>query len=451
MTNSTLNQNLTQEENKYLQSVYLLEMCRIINLFITLLFIILGLIGHIITIFVFAQDRFRKNSSNVYLLCLAINDAFYLIAHFFEDTVKTYRDIFSNEEHSFANLINLIDKYDFACKLLNYFRYVLRFVSAYTIIAFTTQRLSLVYSPFSNKFKTKRSAWLTFLTILCFSLVVNLWVPFLFKLRDDEHLRYCDVSADWSREYFHITLAYICFIMLFPIVIITVSNSIIISNIVRADSNRNKMCSLDPNMNETNNRFYGSFFSMTTFNRSRASSRQSMPGRNKFSSFRLQDLTQLKTEVQRPYYLNISQLIGRISRQSNNSIKLTRLLVFISFSYSLFNLPYLIAWFVFYYEMILNMDNKHELAKHNYFYSVLKVVEIFYLLNYGINFYIYCASGSIFRQQLKYSSIIFKFFVFYCLKVIQLITFLKLIRLGLISTRLSIIRSMLKITRKVFN
>lgn len=61
-----------------------LENSRRINLFATLAFMTVGMVGHAATVFVFAQKRFRKNSSNVYLLCLAVNDAFFLIVHFFE-------------------------------------------------------------------------------------------------------------------------------------------------------------------------------------------------------------------------------------------------------------------------------------------------------------------------------------------------------------------------------
>lgn len=420
-SNSSLNtSNLSSlAEQIFLDSVYQLEICRLINIYTTICFVVLGLVGHFLTIFVFSQKRFRRNSSNVYLLCLALNDALYLFLHLFEDTIKAYRDLFAKEENSFVNLINLIDKFNYACKLINYLRYVLRFVSAYTIIAFTLQRLSLVYSPLSNKYKTKKSAWLTFLLISLVALCANLWVPFLFEIRTEDNLKYCDVSPKWSREYFHITLAYVCIIMLFPILIISVSNSIIISNILIADSNRTHLRNAKYNKQlNQETKVYGSFsISLRRMNsRSRASSvkstrltrRSQIPEHSRYLSLKINtgeaEQTFPNGTFHKPYYLNISQIIKRISKKSICSRKITRLLILISFSYSLFNLPYLIAWFVFYYEMILNFDTKYELAKHNQFYSALKISEIFYLLNYSITFYIYCASGSIFRKQLKYSS-----------------------------------------------
>ena len=144
-------------DQNYLNSMILLEISRKVNLFLTLFLIVFGLIGHTLTILVYAQKRFRRNSSNVYLLCLAIVDSLYLIVHFFKNTKPAYLDIYSSVVDSnigqLIQLINLIDRFDFACRLINYLRNVLRTISAYCIVALAIQRLFLVYSPFGNKFK----------------------------------------------------------------------------------------------------------------------------------------------------------------------------------------------------------------------------------------------------------------------------------------------------------
>ena len=85
--NGSLNNSLEWSKEILLTSFITLEKSRKINLCFTIFFLIVGLIGHFLTIFVYAQRRFRKNSCNVYLLYLAFNDALFLIAHFFEDTV----------------------------------------------------------------------------------------------------------------------------------------------------------------------------------------------------------------------------------------------------------------------------------------------------------------------------------------------------------------------------
>ena len=143
-------------DQNYLNSMILLEISRKVNLFLTLFIIVFGLVGHALTILVYGQKRFRRNSSNVYLLCLAIVDSMYLIVHFLKNTIRTYTDIYSTDQ-SYVNAliqsINLIDRNDFACRLINYLRNVLRMISAYCIVAFTVQRLFLVHSPFGNRFK----------------------------------------------------------------------------------------------------------------------------------------------------------------------------------------------------------------------------------------------------------------------------------------------------------
>jgi hypothetical protein len=71
-------------ENAKDKSGLVLEFSRIINVYATLVIIIIGLIGHSMTLLMYSKKRFRSNSSNIYLLCLAVIDGSFLILHFFE-------------------------------------------------------------------------------------------------------------------------------------------------------------------------------------------------------------------------------------------------------------------------------------------------------------------------------------------------------------------------------
>ena len=42
-----------------------------------------------------------------------------------------------------------------------------------------------------------------------------------------------------------------------------------------------------------------------------------------------------------------------------------------------------------------------EKSTENNFFASVQLTEIFYILNYGINFYLYCLSGTLFRKQLS--------------------------------------------------
>ena len=115
MKNSTINsskyndielyeiENLIEQDISFLTSYHVLEESRKINIFSTLILILFGLIGNSLIIFVFSQKRFRTNSSNVYLFCLAINDSLFLLIHFIEDTVKNYQRIFIYDEYTYLN------------------------------------------------------------------------------------------------------------------------------------------------------------------------------------------------------------------------------------------------------------------------------------------------------------------------------------------------------------
>ena len=89
------------------------------------------------------------------------------------------------------------------------------------------------------------------------------------------------------------------------------------------------------------------------------------------------------------------------------------MLCFISSSYALLNLPYLITWFIY----ICNTINKpSEAEQQNYIFSFVKLSEIFYLFNYSVKFYLYCASGSTFKNQFNSASKYIKSYVLFCLK-----------------------------------
>lgn len=154
-----------------------LETARILNVTFTFIAIVIGLLGNSLIIYVFWNKKFRTNSSNVFLLCLAISDNIFLIIHLFEDTLRTYKDIFiTNKEKldsldNFIKLILIIDNYEIACRIVNYFRSLFRFISAYIVLAITLQRLSMIYSP------------LKFKSIKFFPIFITIIIFYNFKIR----------------------------------------------------------------------------------------------------------------------------------------------------------------------------------------------------------------------------------------------------------------------------
>ena len=192
---------------KQIHSKYIFEKVRKYNIEFSTLIIIIGLIGNSLAVFVFSHKKFRKNSSSVYFLCLAISDGLFLLTHFFEDTLRTYIDMYFNQNiqvhdmcrnhtdvlknnlsaiyvtylspqaQSFIRLLNITDKFNIFCILINYFRYFLRFISAYIIVAFTVHNTLSIYSPCLNSRSfSKRVAWTTVNIITLCALAINIWV-----------------------------------------------------------------------------------------------------------------------------------------------------------------------------------------------------------------------------------------------------------------------------------
>lgn len=325
---------VTDNERIFFESLNLLALSGKINIFTTLVFVIIGLIGNSLALFIFAHSRFRINSSHIYLLCLAIIDSFFLVIHLFEDTAKTYKDIFLNETKSASNsiieAINITDQFEFTCRLINYLRYVLRFISAYIVVAFTLQRLSIVYRPLSVRFKTKKSAWKTVVVIGCISLLMNGWVPFIFHIKFNNGVKYCDINTSYKEEYFLINMFYIFLIMLIPICSILVCNTLIIFKAFKNDSKRENLRMVTLKVNKKKADKKADFITV----RHNLELGGSTTNIDKTSALKI-----------KPHYLTVNQVINKIKKNpKNHSKKLLKTLTLISFSYALLNMPYLLTW-----------------------------------------------------------------------------------------------------------
>jgi hypothetical protein len=365
-------------ENK-MESTEFLNLSKKINLITTVIVIIFGLVGNFVTILVFSQKRFRTNPSNSYLFILAIIDTLFLVIHFFEDTIRTWKDILlsstttSNNATSitqttttnFINLINITDQYEISCKLINFLRYSLRLISAYIVVAFTIQRLFIVSKPFAVKYKSKKIANRIIFLIIMISFLLNIWIPFLFELRkNQEDIQYCDIKKMYRNEYFKLSIAYIIIIIIIPILIIMISNLIIISKAFIIKSNRsNILTEINNNNNNEDQKSKKKF---------RLKNRRNATFLNSNSK------TKSKNENIKPYYLTENQRINKENRNAKFSTKkITILLLIVSFSYVILNLPYLITWMFFYKNVVFVDANKND---EDYLFGYLQIAEVFLIL-----------------------------------------------------------------------
>nr|QVK45781.1 G protein-coupled receptor [Proales similis] len=385
-----------------IHSMELLSRTKLINVYATTAIISIGLLGNALALFVFIQKRFRIHSSSIYLLCLALSDGLFLLMHFFEDTTRSYIDAFSNG--AYANLrdechylveadlakknmnewvratlrtISIIDQSNMFCRTVNYFRYLLRFVSAYIIVTFTIQRAIAIKWPFSQaKLESNKLAWTIILILTLSGCIFTAWVPFLFRLRPtpagsvilDE---YCDVERQFSSIYFHATIVYVVITMLLPIILIFIFNLLIIVHIWKASRARQNLSATSEQNDHAD-----ALLKTTLSLKSKRTANQSLVKRS---------APVCSASVRK--------------KSTNESYKITRMLLFLSFSYAFLNLPYVVSWCVFFYLSAFGNDLS---VKDSFnLFSVLNICEIFYILNYGIHFFVYCASGKKFRSQLR--------------------------------------------------
>ena len=369
--NSTLYhiENTSSEWQSHLrESETFLTFARKANICATLSFILFGIIGNILLISAFLKEKFRINSSNVYLLSLAVNDTLFLVIHL-EEISKSFVDVFGEFDQESQNettarffydsvykmalKLNLSDNFSFACSALNYLRYVLRFNSSFIILAFTCQRLSLLISSSSEKnLNSKRIAWKTVIIIGLVSLVFNSWALVLFKTQTQNNIQYCNVDIDLKEVYFYLTMAFNLLIIVAPIFIITISLLLIFVKLFNKNSNR-------------------AFFGRPGV--IRFDFRSKKPYSDASQSFEMIPLAQSKKFKLESYFMGVNRLINRISNKTNNSIKITKVLVLIATLYAAFNIPYLIISFAFFHTAFLD-----DPINKNYMFGAVQIAEIFY-------------------------------------------------------------------------
>jgi len=285
-----------------------------LNTIITVCIIIIGLIGNSLTVVVYGQKKNRKNSSNIFLLCLAINDTLFLVVHFYEDTIRNLKSDFDFKQEiiQFINKFDIIVQNDLTCKFVNYLRYSFRMISSYLIISLTIQRLIIVYKPLNEKNKRKSTAWKSVTFVILISFFVNLWTFSFFKLNKHEGFIYCDMIKDWFISYFYINILYSIFLIILPIITIVVLNILIIYKLIKTNKARKII---------TNSQSRRTDISVNPTNR---------VDRPYSDAIRLEPL----------HVNNLTNLINKKTKPIDSKI----VLILVSISYVILNLPYLIMW-----------------------------------------------------------------------------------------------------------
>ncbi|CAF1595006.1 unnamed protein product, partial [Adineta ricciae] len=153
------------------------DACMIFRFYSSIVLVIVGMIGSLLSIKVFSSTKIRRNSSNEYLITMSFIVALLLFNFFCDEVLRSIVHDFNIDLP-----LNLIDLSGPLCKCSTYFRHTLRFAAHWIVVAFTLERLIVVYFPLQTSVLCNpRSARRICLVIL----VLSFLLPFYSFIMSD--------------------------------------------------------------------------------------------------------------------------------------------------------------------------------------------------------------------------------------------------------------------------
>ena len=228
-----------------------------------------------------------------------------------------------------------------------YFRHTLRFAAHWIVVAFTLERLIVVYFPLQTSVLCNPRIARRICIII---LVISFLLPFYsFIMADvsvrEKHLYECDIMNKFKRTYFYLTVIYGNLTLTCPILIVCIVNTLTVRQLLRAEY------------------------------------------------LRKQQQQQQVNQTKKLYYAN-NDYVNMIVKNQLENDKVTWMLVVISITFGILNFPYFIFWLVI---CIMRVSGKTPSA---YIESGKMIAEVFYLLHYSLYFFLYVISRRSFRKVL---------------------------------------------------
>ncbi|CAF1641837.1 unnamed protein product, partial [Adineta ricciae] len=230
-----------------------------------------------------------------------------------------------------------------------YLRHTLRFAAHWIVVAFTLERLIVVYFPLQTSVLCNpRSARRICLFILIISFLLPFYSFLMSNVNSDEknELSECDIMNEYKAIYFYLTIIYGNLTLTFPILIVSIVNILTVRQLLRA-------------------------------------------GRLRKKQQQQQQLSQTKkVDSANNEYVNM------IMKNQLENDKVTWMLVVISITFGILNFPYFILWLV---TCIMRVRGD---TPPIYVEAGRMIAEVFYLLNYSLYFFLYVISRRTFRKVL---------------------------------------------------
>ena len=298
----------------------------------------------------------------------------------------------------------ITQKSEMICKIFPFFTYTMLDYSVIIIVIMTSKKLYAVLYPIrANKLNTNKKELLTAFSALLLSCLIN--SHFLLSLRLVEYNStvsfinstiYVCTNSKWDIFYQNYWIYIDATVYSFlPFALITIFNISIVLCLIKQKRNRNKLQSLKFKKPQT------------IFIHKNANKEDSL------SSYILRSYIPKNVRLQRRMAIveyNQEDIIAKIAfcyikrSSTENNRRLTIMLFLINISFSILTMPIVIL-------QIINQIRINNMIKsiatedttfidRNGVFDLLKAIfEILQYLNHGINFILYCLSGSTFRRE----------------------------------------------------
>lgn len=387
-------------------------------LIISTFFVIIGLMGNMVSLIVFSSSEMRKISSSVYLLLLSVSDSVYLLCIFCTKTLNILRC------WHISSLAHDLRNYSFiSCVLFQYFLDLTSDYSSCLILLFTLERFAAVYWPvrFKEMCTVTRARIAAGTTFAVVALSIGPPHHFLLRLYSDYNL--CALSDLNGMIVYNLYILEMIVFRVLPALIIAILNGFIVAKVAKISRLKKKRknsetvgielktCISTPMTNKEDNKKQKREAATTTtpigiggLFVNKGSKEQAGKSANIIKES--EDAPVEKSLVNQPCEAvvkvtqNHQQLIHRrqkqqIKRAEDKNLQLTVILILVSTTYVVAYLPTLIHFIIdlLSYGKFLSVNNEARMIARHY-------TDLLYVSAFATNFFLFTMSGRVFRQQM---------------------------------------------------
>ncbi len=247
------------------------------------------------------------------------------------------------------------------------------------VVVFTVIRYLVVSIPLKTKFKSKKYAWKSILLIVLVSILINLWVLRIFNIETINETSYCQIKQERKNEYFETTIVYIMLVIGLPIMIIFLFNILTICKMLKSEKERKNKLQAIKVRNTISISSTCSSCTNLRANKQPTSNLKTIENTAEMKSF-------MRAHKLKPHYLSRREQIKLSAAQkySNAIAKASVMLMVISLSYCILNMPYLCAWFVYFTKEPYGWQEAPNSKTYLLLYT--KIAETIQILNYSLHF-----------------------------------------------------------------